>query len=1137
MTVSDAGWNYIGFSHGATRKAYFGLDGSGNPQWGSDSGTFSITGNYTTIGTSTRSPIFYDSDNTGYYLDPNSGASLLVDSTTFVFNGGSTGSAGPIITSSATGGPKLSLKSTDTGGKDIWLISNATGNGDGAGKLQLWNNTNAYTAATFATTSSMVHMLYGAYTEMSGSSRAPIFYDSGNTGYYVDPASTSNVYGMVSYSYQGNGNVGGTGSASWHPSGVYSAGNNWLYGGINAGGSSVTNMSDARATVFYDYNDTAYYADPNSNSKFVNLGLGGVTPDVRLSVSGDAHLSSILYLGGTAGSSGSWGSRDYTTSGLRYFNASTYEFNNYGYGSTYTFTLNASLAQHSASMRAPIFYDSNNTGYYVDPASTSNLNGVLTSSAVSDNNSGLRNVLPGGGSYVTSTSSVTGAIQITLPTTNYPMVRFTVKVYTYDGLSFEISCGGHTSGNVWYNTFAYMTTQNRSALNVRFCYSGGTTYVYIGDLGSTWSYPQVFITDVQVGYATYSASQWNAGWAVAFNSSTYNNISATHTVYPPTSSSNNTNPAYASIFYDSNSTGYYVDPASTSILSSLRLTSDSALLIVAPNGAYQRVDTRTESADSRAHWYGVNSSAGTSNFRHAWYDGGAYFNVTASSGQLSFDRVGGSGYVSTSESFRAPIFYDYNDTGYYADPAGNSQFSLIYANNWFRPQGQTGVYSPSYGIHFWAQATTDWGMSFANNTSGSLSLWRDHQSTRRIYLYFDTSGSGLLTNTGNWGVRQNYDGGASPGGTLFGSWTSNGDHRAPLFYDSNDTSYYVDPNSTSSFNIIKSYALAYQGGVSADNTWGMYFDSDRSSAYAIYRGSGAWTYPYPDLRIAFHTGIQIGANASYGGVRFYTDYDMSSQIMSVGNGADALGSGNVFVNSSLQAGGSLRAPIFYDSNDTGYYVDPNGTSSMNRISSIRSDYWLYLDSNYGHSVVGVYSSYLFQGVFAMGDSYKLSAGGGVNNLYGMCWSHPNAGGAAGNLDSHGLIILINGGFASCMSYSIRASGNVTANSDERLKTNWRNVPEDFVAKLAKIKSGIYDRMDGEKLTQVGVSAQSLQTLLPEAVTEANDDIKTLSVSYGNAALASAVELAKEVVVLKEKISSQEERIAKLEELVNNLLMR
>ncbi len=146
----------------------------------------------------------------------------------------------------------------------------------------------------------------------------------------------------------------------------------------------------------------------------------------------------------------------------------------------------------------------------------------------------------------------------------------------------------------------------------------------------------------------------------------------------------------------------------------------------------------------------------------------------------------------------------------------------------------------------------------------------------------------------------------------------------------------------------------------------------------------------------------------------------------------------------------------------------------------------------------------------------------------MAWSHPNAGGAAGNLTDHGLLIINNGGFRCAISNSIVASANVTAYSDERLKTNWRDLPVNFISKLAAIKVGIYDRIDGDKITQVGVSAQSLQALLPNAIQTANDDMKTLSVSYGNAALASAVELAKEVVSLRQRLERLESLINKQE---------
>jgi len=97
-----------------------------------------------------------------------------------------------------------------------------------------------------------------------------------------------------------------------------------------------------------------------------------------------------------------------------------------------------------------------------------------------------------------------------------------------------------------------------------------------------------------------------------------------------------------------------------------------------------------------------------------------------------------------------------------------------------------------------------------------------------------------------------------------------------------------------------------------------------------------------------------------------------------------------------------------------------------------------------------------------------------------------------------------------------ARGNVTAYSDERVKKNWRPVDEKLVEKIVKVKSGVYDRTDAE-LTQVGVSAQSLREILPEAVFESNDG--HLSVAYGNAALITVIELAKEVIKLKAEIEA------------------
>lgn len=93
-----------------------------------------------------------------------------------------------------------------------------------------------------------------------------------------------------------------------------------------------------------------------------------------------------------------------------------------------------------------------------------------------------------------------------------------------------------------------------------------------------------------------------------------------------------------------------------------------------------------------------------------------------------------------------------------------------------------------------------------------------------------------------------------------------------------------------------------------------------------------------------------------------------------------------------------------------------------------------------------------------------------------------------------------------------------SSSDESLKTNWRDVAPDFIEQLAGVKSGIFDRIEGGN-TEVGVSAQSLQKALAEAVVSGEDGL--LSVNYGGAALVAAIKLAERVVALEARLAALE----------------
>ena len=362
---------------------------------------------------------------------------------------------------------------------------------------------------------------------------------------------------------------------------------------------------------------------------------------------------------------------------------------------------------------------------------------------------------------------------------------------------------------------------------------------------------------------------------------------------------------------------------------------------------------------------------------------------------------------------------------------------------------------------------------------------------------------------------------------------------ATLLHSSNYTSY--APSLTGSgasgtwgINVTGNAATATNatqlGGYAASTYVGQFGNSyyqvntwlQLNGAYGLYWPSQYGAHLSPN-DLSTYTQLALrGSKGTYGGL--YDQYSAVNGMM-----YDSSGNGGVY----REANG--RWYLYHSVGNNCLGVGTSATNSAYGIYSVKGIYAegliragtnFYADQNYGYGLVGAYSSTIFQGVFAMGDAYKLTPAGAINNLYGMTWSYPSAGGIAGNLDSHGLIVAINGGFGSCLSYNVKASANVTAYSDERLKRNWEPLCDNFVEKLAGVKVGTYERID-LPIVQVGVSAQSLEKVLPEAVSTATDDLQTKSVAYGNAALASAVMLAQEVVELKKMMKQMQAELAEL----------
>ena len=84
------------------------------------------------------------------------------------------------------------------------------------------------------------------------------------------------------------------------------------------------------------------------------------------------------------------------------------------------------------------------------------VNGNLITSGGYTTSNYTRILYPSGGSYVTTTSVITGAIRIKLPTQGSAMMMTcTVKVYEYStNKSFTITFGGHRDSANWSDGIA-----------------------------------------------------------------------------------------------------------------------------------------------------------------------------------------------------------------------------------------------------------------------------------------------------------------------------------------------------------------------------------------------------------------------------------------------------------------------------------------------------------------------------------------------------------------------------------------------------------------------------------------------------------------------------------------------------------
>jgi hypothetical protein len=314
-------------------------------------------------------------------------------------------------------------------------------------------------------------------------------------------------------------------------------------------------------------------------------------------------------------------------------------------------------------------------------------------------------------------------------------------------------------------------------------------------------------------------------------------------------------------------------------------------------------------------------------------------------------------------------------------------------------------------------------------TSSSIYMSDTDEGNREIHC--NSNRIGFLTQGGAWGAYLDDS----------GNWFGVSSVYAPIFYDSDNPAYYGNFASTSVLNTLQFGTSTNNGRFTGDGTWGVRFYTDSGYIWFGPANSGhAHIYTdrsnfYFNAQLTVNGGSVINTNDIRATVFFdlndtnyYLDPTSSTSLRTVGSwrsdsaGWDGEFNGKIQYHSNswyFQAAGSW---LFRNSGGANIFtVDQSGNTTTSGLIRIAANTNLYLDNNYGQSIVGVYASTRYQGVFAMGDAYKLAIDGtSAGNLYGIAWSHPNAGGVAGNLNTHGALILENGSFLAALSGSIRS---------------------------------------------------------------------------------------------------------------------
>ena len=921
---------------------------------------------------------------------------------------------------------------------------------------------------------------------------------------------------------------------------------------IGAGDSHVRITNNLYVPIVYDRDDTNYYSNPGGTSIFSRLTFGnsdgsnhrneiimGSVPS--WGTSGKAFMTDVgnygvdnygLILQAGYNDGGDVGGIKITDDGVIIWGAGDEDlFRIYNEDTSYLSMqiTDGNNVNFQQDVRSPIYYDYNDTSYRIDGNGDSRLWQL-----------GIGYGLPSKRLHVIGDHG-NSAFRISLLSSNNGSGQG------------EVMLQGWVSepGNTWNGAgFGYNVDNN---------YNGGTNQYYWGRPNTTFGqgyfrFEQdggIYVYNTNTSGTRYTNQYWGINYTYV-----YNYLEAGSSLRAP-------------IFYDSYVTSWRVDPTDYSYLRYLKVRTGGSSSGTRALSIYAEGQGEINFGSYPGAWTSALQIQSNDNNYYMWLSPLTGYNgriVMMNAGLEIYTQSNNFSAVFYNNQMRTGFIYDSDDTGYYLDHNGFSNFGRndgqvvqITKTGSAPGNNSTLLVRNQYGNHSWG-ITGEFRIEASGGGDRPSILFSngyDSNTWTCGYGYADSSYFRINHDhgwrNGSWGTTDFY---VDRGGNSY----SNGSSRAPIFYDQNDTGYYLDPNGVSNDGAIQRGGTRYGPNWS----WGTYF---RSGTNGRVDGWAATFTTNGDLHLQCRDGYATYINHYNGNITYTYDlrptiiYDQNDTYYQVdpngtvrvrslyvndwiyhvnGHGRlylggnthlDSLNGHSIYFNyytnlpmryfghnyyygydhydvSTGYANGSYRAPIFYDNNDTGYYVDPNypwenaGRWRGGHLHGPNPSWGAYFRSGTNGRVDGWASIETTNGNLHLDcrdgyETYINHYNGNRTYLYeirtNFIYDRDNTGYYSDPNGTSRMNYVIHD---NVYSYSwIFSQNNIIAYySDERLKTNLGPI-EHPLDKVQKLNGFYYIENElarsfgyNDEKVQVGLSAQQVQAVLPEVVTLAPFDM-------------------------------------------------